>query len=68
MDDRLLDEKSIIQLCFVTEDLNKTADWLSELVSWLSAVRWSLVSPRLNGFRANPFARHPGGELIRPTP
>jgi len=31
-------------------------------------VRWSLVSPRLTGFRANPFARHPGGELIRATP
>lgn len=31
MDDRLLDEKSIIQLCFVTEDLNKTTDWLADL-------------------------------------
>jgi len=31
-------------------------------------VRWSLVSPRLTGFRANPFARHPGGELIRGAP
>lgn len=31
MDNRLLDEHSIIQLCFVTEDLNKTAEWLSEL-------------------------------------
>jgi peptide/nickel transport system substrate-binding protein len=29
-------------------------------------VRWSLVSPRLTGFRPNPFARHPAAELIRP--
>lgn len=29
-------------------------------------VRWSLVSPRLTGFRANPFARHPAGTLIAP--
>jgi peptide/nickel transport system substrate-binding protein len=27
-------------------------------------VRWSLVSPRLTGFRRNPFARHAPGELI----
>ena len=27
-------------------------------------VRWSLVSPRLTGFRPNPFAHHPPGELI----
>ncbi|HEY0414065.1 MAG TPA: ABC transporter substrate-binding protein [Allosphingosinicella sp.] len=31
-------------------------------------VRWSLVSPRLSGFRPNAFARHPAGELIRATP
>jgi peptide/nickel transport system substrate-binding protein len=31
-------------------------------------VRWSLVSPRLNGFRANRFGRHPAGELIRRAP
>jgi peptide/nickel transport system substrate-binding protein len=31
-------------------------------------VRWSLVSPRLTGFRPNAFARHPAGELIRPAP
>lgn len=31
-------------------------------------VRWSLVSPRLTGFRANAFARHPGSELIRAAP
>jgi len=27
-------------------------------------VRWSLVSPRLTGFRPNRFARHPAGTLI----
>jgi peptide/nickel transport system substrate-binding protein len=31
-------------------------------------IRWSLVSPRLTGFRPNPFARHPGSELIRAAP
>ncbi|HEX8580437.1 MAG TPA: ABC transporter substrate-binding protein [Allosphingosinicella sp.] len=31
-------------------------------------VRWSLVSPRLTGFRPNRFARHPAGELIRQAP
>jgi len=31
-------------------------------------VRWSLVSPRLNGFRPNRFGRHPAGELIRRAP
>lgn len=27
-------------------------------------LRWSLVAPRLNGFRPNPFARHPVSTLI----
>jgi peptide/nickel transport system substrate-binding protein len=31
-------------------------------------VRWSLVSPRLTGFRPNRFGRHPAGELIRRAP
>lgn len=31
-------------------------------------VRWSLVSPRLTGFRPNLFARHPAGELLRRQP
>lgn len=31
-------------------------------------VRWSLVSPRLTGFRPNPFAHHAAGELIRRAP
>ncbi|HEY0314248.1 MAG TPA: ABC transporter substrate-binding protein [Allosphingosinicella sp.] len=31
-------------------------------------VRWSLVAPRLTGFRPNPFGRHPAGELVRGSP
>lgn len=31
-------------------------------------VRWSLVAPRLNGFRPNAFGRHPAGELLRAKP
>ena len=31
-------------------------------------VRWSLVDPRLTGFRPNPFGRHPAVELIDPEP
>jgi peptide/nickel transport system substrate-binding protein len=31
-------------------------------------VRWSLVSPRLTGFRPNRFSRHPAGELVRRAP
>jgi peptide/nickel transport system substrate-binding protein len=33
-----------------------------------SPVRWSLVSPRLTGFRPNRFARHSPAELIRRDP
>ncbi|MGZ8282783.1 MAG: ABC transporter substrate-binding protein [Allosphingosinicella sp.] len=29
-----------------------------------ASVRWSLVAPRLTGFRPNPFARHPASTLI----
>jgi peptide/nickel transport system substrate-binding protein len=41
---------------------------LSFYIPIAAPVRWSLVSPRLNGFRPNAFARHPAGELIRPAP
>lgn len=37
---------------------------LSVFIPLTSPVRWSLVSPRLTGFRPNPFARHPAGTLI----
>jgi ABC-type oligopeptide transport system substrate-binding subunit len=36
----------------------------SVFIPLASPVRWSLVSPRLTGFRPNPFARHPAGTLI----
>ena len=42
---------------------------LSRLVPFIplgTPIRWSLVSPRLNGFRPSPFARHPAGTLIAP--
>ena len=39
---------------------------LGVFVPIASPVRWSLRSPRLNGFRTNPFARHAPFELIQP--
>ncbi len=44
---------------------------LTDLVPFIpltAPVRWSLVSPRLTGFRPNMFARHPAGELIAERP
>ena len=41
---------------------------LTPFIALTNPVRWSLVSPRLTGFRPNAFGRHPAGELIRPTP
>jgi len=40
----------------------------SPFIALAAPVRWSLVSPRLTGFRANAFARHPAGELILRAP
>jgi peptide/nickel transport system substrate-binding protein len=37
-------------------------------ISIAAPVRWSLVSPRVSGFRPNIFARHPAGELIADRP
>ncbi|HST37376.1 MAG TPA: ABC transporter substrate-binding protein [Allosphingosinicella sp.] len=37
---------------------------LTPFIPLTGPVRWSLVAQRLRGFRANPFARHPAGELI----
>jgi peptide/nickel transport system substrate-binding protein len=40
---------------------------LRDTVSFIpiaSPIRWNLVSPRMTGFRRNPFARHALGELI----
>jgi peptide/nickel transport system substrate-binding protein len=41
---------------------------LGPFIPLTAPVRWSLVSPRLTGFRPNAFGRHPVGELIRPQP
>jgi oligopeptide transport system substrate-binding protein len=44
---------------------------LTELVAFIpltAPVRWSLVSPRLTGFRPNMFARHPAETLIAERP
>jgi peptide/nickel transport system substrate-binding protein len=41
---------------------------LGPFIPLTAPVRWSLVSPRLTGFRPNPFGRHPIGELIREQP
>jgi peptide/nickel transport system substrate-binding protein len=37
---------------------------LGPFIPLTAPVRWSLVSPRLTGFRTNVFGRHPIGELI----
>ena len=37
---------------------------LTPFIALGTPVRWSLVSPRLTGFRPNPFARHPAVTLI----
>jgi peptide/nickel transport system substrate-binding protein len=37
---------------------------LTPFIPLAAPVRWSLVSPRLTGFRPNLFARHPAGELL----
>jgi peptide/nickel transport system substrate-binding protein len=37
---------------------------LTPFIALASPVRWSLVGPRLTGFRPNPFARHPAVTLI----
>jgi peptide/nickel transport system substrate-binding protein len=44
---------------------------LTELVPFVplaGPVRWSLVSPRLTGFRPNPFSRHFAGALVAARP
>ena len=40
---------------------------LTPFIPLTAPVRWSLVGPRLNGFRPNQFGRHPAGELIAET-
>ncbi|MGA9582715.1 MAG: ABC transporter substrate-binding protein, partial [Allosphingosinicella sp.] len=41
---------------------------LGPFIPLAAPVRWSLVAPRLTGFRPNAFGRHPIGELIREQP
>jgi peptide/nickel transport system substrate-binding protein len=41
---------------------------LGPFIPLTAPVRWSLVAPRLNGFRPNPSGRHAIGELIRAQP
>ncbi len=41
---------------------------LGPFIPLTAPVRWSLVTPRLTGFRPNAFGRHPIGELIRQQP
>jgi oligopeptide transport system substrate-binding protein len=40
---------------------------LAPFIAVAAPVRWSLVAPRLTGFRTNVFGRHPAGELVRPA-
>jgi len=47
--------------------LAKADQILSAITAYIvigAPLRWSLVAPRLNGFRPNPFARHPIDTLI----
>ena len=39
---------------------------LTPFIPLATPIRWSLVAPRLTGFRPNPFARHAAGTLIAP--
>jgi oligopeptide transport system substrate-binding protein len=41
---------------------------LGPFIPLTAPVRWSLVAPRLTGFRPNAFGRHAVGELARPEP
>ncbi len=41
---------------------------LTPFIPLTGPVRWSLVSPRITGFRPNPFARHPAATLIAEEP
>jgi oligopeptide transport system substrate-binding protein len=41
---------------------------LGPFIPLTAPVRWSLVAPRLTGFRPNAFGRHPIGELIPARP
>jgi oligopeptide transport system substrate-binding protein len=37
---------------------------LTPFIPIAAPIRWSMVSPRINGFRPNAFVHHPAGTLI----
>ncbi len=45
-------------------DADRILAGLGPFIPLTAPVRWSLVAPRLTGFRPNSFGRHPIGELI----
>jgi peptide/nickel transport system substrate-binding protein len=49
-------------------DADRILAGLGPFIPLAAPVRWSLVAPRLTGFRPNAFGRHPVGELIRAQP
>ena len=49
-------------------DADRLLAGLGPFIPLTAPVRWSLVAPRLTGFRPNAFGRHPVGELIRAQP
>ena len=49
-------------------DADRILAGLGPFIPLTAPVRWSLVAPRLTGFRPNAFGRHAVGELIRRQP
>jgi oligopeptide transport system substrate-binding protein len=49
-------------------DADRSLAAAAPFIALAAPVRWSLVAPRLTGFRPNLFGRHPAGELLRPAP
>ena len=49
-------------------DADRILAGLGPFIPLTAPVRWSLVAPRLSGFRPNGFGRHPIGELIPQPP
>jgi peptide/nickel transport system substrate-binding protein len=43
---------------------DRTLADLTPFIPLTAPIRWSLVSPRLTGFQANPFGRHFLGSLV----
>lgn len=49
-------------------EADRTLAATAPFIPLAAPVRWSLVSPRLTGFRPNSFGRHPARELLRAAP